>query len=373
MINHNFFNWEADWMTGIQTIDTQHRGLLDIINKLLQLCMKNDVASMNEVENIQQKLVQYVDVHFKTEESLMNHFNIDFRHYKEHKNLHEDFVEQVQVMFNEIILNSEIDRVCEIAEFLIKWLAYHILNTDKSLVRQIHAIEELKKTPKEAYDLEIERIEATSEPLVKALRALFYIVSEKNKALKEANQELEKKILERTKALIEANEKLEAYSMYDELTGLPNRRFILFEIEKAINQWQRYQTHFSILFIDADKFKSVNDNFGHDYGDLVLKWLSGFFKNSIRKSDIACRLGGDEFVIICEHCDLKCAYTLAEKLSTNIKNYELDTLREVWNPSISIGVVEVNESNMTTKDILKRADEAMYISKKSDNHLPVKA
>ena len=93
-----------------------------------------------------------------------------------------------------------------------------------------------------------------------------------------------------------ANEKLEKISVIDELTKLNNRRFFMSELEKKIYNWQRYQEPFSLIYLDADKFKSVNDNYGHDIGDYVLKWISNFLQHNIRKTDIACRLGGDESI-----------------------------------------------------------------------------
>ena len=89
--------------------------------------------------------------------------------------------------------------------------------------------------------------------------------------------------------------------MQDELTGLFNRRYAINAIDQLIGNWKRYGATFSVLFIDVDKFKSVNDNYVHEYGDRVLKWVANFFKNNIRETDIACRLGGDEFLIICNY------------------------------------------------------------------------
>ena len=121
-------------------------------------------------------------------------------------------------------------------------------------------------------------VESNTEPLLKALKALYNLVSEKNKELEQKNKELEEKVINRTKELTDANTKLEKLSLVDELTGLYNRRFVIMEIEKQIYNWNRYKVHFSLIYVDADKFKGVNDNFGHEKGDFVLKWVADFFK-----------------------------------------------------------------------------------------------
>ena len=106
-------------------------------------------------------------------------------------------------------------------------------------------------------------------------------MSEKNKKLELQNMELENTVKIRTNELTKANERLEKISVIDELTGLHNRRFFMTEIEHLMYKWERYQEPFSLIYLDADIFKLVNDNFGHDKGDIVLKWISKFLKNNI--------------------------------------------------------------------------------------------
>ena len=161
-----------------------------------------------------------------------------------------------------------------------------------------------------------------------------------------------------------ANEKLEKISVIDELTKLNNRRFFMSELEKKIYNWQRYQEPFSLIYLDADKFKSVNDNYGHDIGDYVLKWISNFLQHNIRKTDIACRLGGDEFVVICQRCGRNEAIHVGKKIYVKCKNENNEEIVKYWKPSLSIGIASVDESIHSVEDIVKRADSAMYQSKK---------
>ena len=190
-------------------------------------------------------------------------------------------------------------------------------------------------------------------------------MSEKNKQLELQKMELENTVKIRTNELTKANERLEKISVIDELTGLHNRRFFMTEIEHLMYKWERYQEPFSLIYLDADKFKFVNDNFGHDKGDIVLKWISKFLKNNIRKSNIACRLGGDEFVIICEHCTIQDATNIGNKLIIEYKKEMSTEIIEFWKPSFSIGIASVDNSIKSVEEILKRADSAMYISKKN--------
>ena len=359
-----YFEWSVDFETGNKLIDEQHLSLVELINELIKIDLNADSSASKKIDAINQKLNDYVLQHFKTEENLMKEYCIDQRHVKAHLLMHQEFIEKVDQNYAKGAWFSENKNMTEFIEYLIRWLAYHILNTDKSLFRQIDYIEKSKLSPKEAYDIDVKKNECATEPLLKALKALYYLVSEKNKELEDKNRELEKKVEKRTKDLLAANEKLEKISVIDELTKLNNRRFFMSELEKKIYNWQRYQEPFSLIYLDADKFKSVNDNYGHDIGDYVLKWISNFLQHNIRKTDIACRLGGDEFVVICQRCGRNEAIHVGKKIYVKCKNENNEEIVKYWKPSLSIGIASVDESIHSVEDMVKRADSAMYQSKK---------
>ena len=359
-----YFEWSVDFETGNKLIDEQHLSLVELINELIKIDLNADSSASKKIDAINQKLNDYVLQHFKTEENLMKEYCIDQRHVKAHLLMHQEFIEMVDQNHAKGAWFSENKNMTEFIEYLIRWLAYHILNTDKSLFRQIDYIEKSKLSPKEAYDIDVKKIECATEPLLKALKALYYLVSEKNKELEDKNRELEKKVEKRTKDLLAANEKLEKISVIDELTKLNNRRFFMSELEKKIYNWQRYQEPFSLIYLDADKFKSVNDNYGHDIGDYVLKWISNFLQHNIRKTDIACRLGGDEFVVICQRCGRNEAIHVGKKIYVKCKNENNEEIVKYWKPSLSIGIASVDESIHSVEDMVRRADSAMYQSKK---------
>lgn len=360
-----YFKWDEDFITGVESIDEQHYKLVEIINDLLKCSFDSEDGKLQKINDLHKRLTKYAIYHFNEEENLMESFFIDSRHLDIHKKIHKEFITKISNFFEYQLNDNEYEDLEEINEFLIRWLAYHILNMDKSVVRQMKYISEDGLSPLEAYEKEENLVEVSTEPLLKALKALFYIVSEKNQQLEQKNIELEEKVKERTSELEKLNLILKDLSLKDELTGLANRRYALLEIDKLINNWKRYDTVFSILFIDVDKFKAVNDNYGHEYGDQVLKWIADFLSNNIRKTDILCRLGGDEFIVICAHCNKECSMELARKINDLSKSLTENEKLSFWEPSFSIGVAEIDKNIESSSDILTNADIAMYSSKKS--------
>jgi len=364
-MKNNYFQWDAHFVTGHTTIDQQHSGLIETINDLMKLSFQSEELKEEDLDDLKVRLTDYTLSHFQTEEVLMQEFSLDPRHKEVHENLHRDFVDKVQTYFqSEVDLKSQ-SVLGEINEFLIRWLAYHILSMDKSLVRQVDRIKNEKVDPKEAYDMEVEEEDVNTEPLLKALKSLFFLVSQKNKELEIINEGLEQKVKARTRELEEANQQLENLSLRDELTGLPNRRFVVREIEKLICDRDRYGTAFSVLFVDLDKFKAVNDDHGHECGDEVLKWVSEFLNGHTRKNDVVCRLGGDEFIIIAAHCRGPETVAMAENLLDLISNLKVDEKTPYWEPSLSLGVIEMDDSIDSVSDLLTKADAAMYESKRA--------
>lgn len=355
----NLFKWDDNFNTGNKVVDKQHYKLVKLINNLMELSIENVSVSEKDLQSISKQLSEYVNVHFETEEALMKAYSIDERHAKEHIESHSDFVREVSLAFKDKKRLTNANELNIFIEYLIRWLAYHILNTDKILIRQINHIKDLGMNQKEAYEKEEKIIESNTEPLLKALRVLYLLVSKKNKEIRKKNIELEEKVKERTEELMQANEKMSEIIFEDVLTKLPNRRFVMKELQKLFYNWERYGQIFSILFIDLDKFKLVNDTFGHEVGDEVLIWVAELLKSNIRETDIACRLGGDEFIVICPHTDKDGAHAIESKLIKYSHENQNDILK-YWKPSMSIGVAAIHSGIKTSSEILKEADAAMY-------------
>lgn len=365
-MSSGYFQWDKDFLTGVETVDSQHYGLVEMINELLKLSFLNEKIEHDIILDLENKLMHYVAIHFKTENDLMKQYGIDERHVRKHQLLHDDFIKTVTRYFDDKSALVDPNKLSEIIEYLVRWLAYHILNTDKSMARQIKYISEEGLSPEAAYDQDEKITDATAEPLLKALRALFFLISQKNK-------ELEEKVAQRTQELQKAIHLLEYQSINDELTGLPNRRFVMNELDRLKYNFERYNVVFSILFIDLNKFKIVNDTYGHEYGDAVLQWMAKFLKENTRKSDTPCRLGGDEFVVLCPHSDGEQAFSLASKFIELIQSMTSDEKLSFWEPSFSIGVAQFDASIKETGEILSKADAAMYESKKHGGNFAVLA
>jgi len=156
--------------------------------------------------------------------------------------------------------------------------------------------------------------------------------------------------------------KLKKIAMFDRLTDVYNRYKLDMVLEKQIKISDRYQRDLSIIFLDIDKFKTINDTYGHEMGDLVLKKLSELILKNLRSSDIFGRWGGEEFLIVCPETDLQKAVKVAEKLRKEIENFNFhNNLHQVTS---SFGVVE-HIPNETMKTLLHRVDKLLYKAKEN--------
>ena len=158
---------------------------------------------------------------------------------------------------------------------------------------------------------------------------------------------------------------LENEAREDPLTGLLNRRGIDEELKRAIDLVRRYDAAISLLFIDLDDFKNINDEYGHAVGDNALVHISELFRSNIRRSDIIARIGGDEFAILLWQTNEKAARTKAEMLSDLIAREPLRVKDHAVRLGASIGSALITAEDEFPGPILARADQAMYQVKDS--------
>ncbi len=162
----------------------------------------------------------------------------------------------------------------------------------------------------------------------------------------------------------ELEKKLRDFAEHDALTGIMNRRMIENALKKDIERASRYNTPLSLLMMDIDHFKKVNDTFGHDIGDLVLKHLTSISKSNLREVDSFGRWGGEEFVVLLPEIDLKDVRVVAEKLRASIeKNPLIINDNEKVSYTISIGGVVFSKSIESWETFFKLADNALYQAK----------
>jgi diguanylate cyclase (GGDEF)-like protein len=162
-----------------------------------------------------------------------------------------------------------------------------------------------------------------------------------------------------------AQKELKILSITDPLTHLYNRRYFTDASSTLFNLSLRDKEPLSLIMIDIDKFKTINDTFGHTVGDHVLVRLAHMLQESHRKSDFACRYGGEEFVILLPETDLNSALSVAEEFRENIEScsISLDN-HKVVKFTVSLGVSQIDHSQDTSiENILNRADKALYIAK----------
>ena len=165
--------------------------------------------------------------------------------------------------------------------------------------------------------------------------------------------------------LKEANEKLRSMAFEDGLTGLFNRRYFEDHLEREISRVNRYSHLLSLIMIDIDHFKKINDIHGHQQGDTVLRAVADVFNDSIRRPDIAARYGGEEFSIILPETDLKGALVLAERIRQFIENLEIKIDSQILKVTISLGITSYHpaKEKKTKEELIEAADKALYNSK----------
>ncbi|UTW49613.1 diguanylate cyclase [Bacterioplanoides sp. SCSIO 12839] len=178
---------------------------------------------------------------------------------------------------------------------------------------------------------------------------------------KQLNISLEEKVERRTRELEFKNKELESLYVTDSLTGLSSRNKLDEVLDCEVNRSQRYGTVFGIILLDVDYFKPVNDVYGHQVGDVVLKEFSTVLKSHSRKTDVVGRWGGEEFMIICSNTDLDGLLFLANELKSKVSAFQFSVSEQ---KTASFGVA-VYENDETSDSIIKRADDALYRAKKN--------
>lgn len=354
------FEWNNNLKTGISEVDSQHHKLVDITNSLGSLLSSGDIKD-EDLEKAFKELLDYTKYHFEEEEKVMETYSLDNRHLLAHKKIHMTFINDVSDLKQEFIKKDK-EASRSLFNFLTNWLVYHILGSDMEMTRQINAVKN-GISPKEAFEKEPESKDHSSSMLLNSLDSLFAQITKKNKKLKELNQNLEKKVDERTKELFDANKKLHQLATTDVLTGIANRRKAMELLELLWEESENKGLELSCIMIDADNFKEINDTYGHDAGDIVLKELSKELQHSVRTDDIVCRLGGDEFLIICPETNEEGVLNIAKIIHKKINQLKVQAKEGVWNGSISVGVATKTIHMKDVNELIKQADLAVYASK----------
>lgn len=159
------------------------------------------------------------------------------------------------------------------------------------------------------------------------------------------------------------NRRLQEAALTDALTGFPNRRYVVERIHQEWAASTRNKRPLASMVIDVDQFKRINDSYGHDVGDVVLKQTAVALKSGLRTQDVISRLGGDEFLVVCPDTDMPSALICAERMRKAVETLKISTGTLELSGSVSIGVA-VRDATMTdADDLIKCADRGVYLAK----------
>ena len=162
-----------------------------------------------------------------------------------------------------------------------------------------------------------------------------------------------------------SNRRLEEAALLDPLTGIPNRRYAMDRIQQEWAAAERGSRPLACMLIDVDHFKSVNDNYGHDVGDLVLKRVADVLKHTARTHDVVCRIGGEEFLMICPDSDAQAAAQCAERLRQAVGATRMQVGKVSLQVTISLGVAAMGPAMRGPEVMVKAADQAVYAAKQA--------
>lgn len=225
----------------------------------------------------------------------------------------------------------------------------------------VDAGDQPRLSPRASFTTWQEVVHGTSEPWLAAEQLAIrdlgtdLMVAISTHEITRLNQDLRKE----QKALAEANERLRHLALTDALTGTGNRQKTENEIDSALNSAHRYGTVFSLLLFDIDHFKEVNDTYGHNMGDRVLKQMAESVSERLRESDTLGRWGGEEFVVLMPNTDIAGAQLLAERLLQQLATEDFGLNQQV---TVSIGVTQWRPGDDRAR-LIGRADAAMYAAK----------
>jgi diguanylate cyclase (GGDEF)-like protein len=165
--------------------------------------------------------------------------------------------------------------------------------------------------------------------------------------------------------LMNLNHRLENLAITDDLTGLYNRREAMRRLEEQWSLSDRYQRPLTVITLDIDHFKQVNDQHGHSAGDMVLREVSAVLSGCVRNTDTVCRIGGEEFLIILPSQSMAEAELCAQRCRTTVAAKEFNYLGRTLKTTISAGLASRRPDILCCADLLSEADEALYQAKRA--------
>ena len=265
-------------------------------------------------------------------------------------------------LVNQIILSSILSLLLGIGIFIV--FRIYTMTPIKQLVSGAHRI--AKGTLDEEVDVgskdELGHLGKVFNQMMKTLQSSIKDKDDALQTVQELNHYLEERVIHRTRELESLNQKLEKLALHDSLTNLPNRFCIQDKLNKMIVEAKRDNSYFTVIMMDLDRFKEINDTLGHDCGDQLLIEIGIRLKEILRPSDFIGRLGGDEFAMLLPDTDEHGAKSVSEKIHNALEpSFYLSDM--AFSISASIGIATYPKHGNSTSSILKSADVAMYYAK----------
>ncbi len=366
-LNHiEVFPWNKNFETGVEIIDEQHKKLVSLLNELAGTLVQDNQI---EVTRVFDELAEYANFHFETEETIWaEHFGDD-SWLASHQLTHSSFLPKV-VELKEQDTNKPLTEIIEsIVRFLIRWLAFHIIDNDKRMAFVIQNMQ-AGLSLEEAKIVSDKKMSGSIRVLIETVLAMYDRLSSRTLDLmreRHKRKKIEAELQNANKQLREANLNLEKLSITDQLTGLFNRRHFNNVFAQEFKRAYRDTTSLSLIIIDVDFFKRVNDNQGHSEGDRVLVQVSKKFKKLCqRPGDYAFRLGGEEFGILATNLEPQGAIEFSESIRKGIEQLGIPNaysdIAEIL--TVSIGcVTKVPEETDTIDNYMAIADARLYKAK----------
>lgn len=263
--------------------------------------------------------------------------------------------ERLKVGFLMILLNAIIKTAVLVFLFIVafrKYLEKPLQDLTNTIVKlRVEDTNEKKISVDMKYDNELKILQ---DEFNKLLNKISIEENKRVELLRGINQKLEFEVQKRT-------QELEHIAITDGLTQLYNRTKMEIELQKLEEIYKRYGRVFSVIMLDIDYFKSVNDTFGHQVGDSVLKQFAKILKENIRNTDFIGRWGGEEFLVVCPETSEENATKFALNLRKNIENAHFEKVGQI---TMSIGVSQMKEG-VDLDTLINNADNAMYFAKEN--------
>ncbi len=182
---------------------------------------------------------------------------------------------------------------------------------------------------------------------------------------KQLEKEVQEQVKETAQILIEKMEESEIKAITDALTGVFNRRYFETRIEQELKLAKRFQNQLSLIMLDIDHFKDINDTYGHQTGDLVLQEIVTVVKGTISSTDFLFRYGGEEFAVIMQETPVDKAFEIAENMRKAVQEHTFYGGNKVINVTISLGVAEYPAHAIIKHVLVEKADDALYYAKQT--------